>query len=71
MLTRPYGVVNRSAWLPLLVPDGAWFSVVFGRCCSEVAPNTYTPKIRDSGRLTPLTSHSDANKSKRVGDPDE
>jgi len=31
----------------------------------------YTPAIRDSGRLTPLTSHSDANNSKRVGDPDE
>ena len=35
---RPYRVVIRSAWLRLLVPDDAWFSVVFGRCCSEVAP---------------------------------
>jgi hypothetical protein len=30
--------VIRSAWLRLLVLDGAWFSVVFGRRCSEVAP---------------------------------
>ena len=35
---RPYRVVIRSAWLRLLVLDGAWFSVVFGRRCSEVAP---------------------------------
>ena len=27
-----------SAWLRLLVPDDVRFSVVFGRCCSEVAP---------------------------------
>ena len=35
---RPYRIVTRSAWLRLLVLDVAWFSVVFGRCCSEVAP---------------------------------
>jgi hypothetical protein len=35
---RPYKVVSRGAWLRLLVPDDAWFSVVFGRSCSEVAP---------------------------------
>ena len=29
-------VVRRSAWLRLLVLDGAWFSVVFGRCCSRL-----------------------------------
>ena len=39
---RPYRVVDRSAWLRLLVPDDARFSLVFGRCCSEVAPNLQT-----------------------------
>jgi hypothetical protein len=34
------GVVFRSAWLRLLVPDDGRFSLLFGRCCSEVAPNT-------------------------------
>jgi hypothetical protein len=40
---RPYRVVIRSAWLRLLVLDGARFSLLFGRCCSEVAPNTSPP----------------------------
>jgi hypothetical protein len=31
-------VVRRDAWLRLLVLDDAWLSLVFGRCCSEVAP---------------------------------
>ena len=35
---RPYRVLFRSAWLRLLVLDDARFSVVFGRCCSEIAP---------------------------------
>jgi len=40
---RPYGVPIRSAWLRLLVPDDAWVSLLFGRCCSEVAP-TFRPE---------------------------
>jgi hypothetical protein len=35
---RPYRVVGSDAWLRLLVPDDAWFYLMFGRCCSEVAP---------------------------------
>jgi hypothetical protein len=37
---RPYRVVFPSAWLRLLVPDDAWFFLVFGRYCSEVAPKS-------------------------------
>jgi hypothetical protein len=41
---RPYRVVNRDAWLRLLVPDVACFCVVFGRYCSEVAPKILQPR---------------------------
>jgi hypothetical protein len=43
---RPSRVVFSRAWLRLLVPDDAWFSVVFGRCCSEIAPNSTLPVAR-------------------------
>jgi hypothetical protein len=47
---RPYRVVTRSAWLRLLVPDGAWFSLVFGRSWSEVAPKSRSGARADDWR---------------------
>ena len=37
-VSRPYWVIVTSAWLRLLVPAVARFSLMFGRCCSELAP---------------------------------
>ena len=48
---RPYRVVFRSAWLRLLVPDDAWFSVMFGRSCSEVAPKFFSRSAQNPYRL--------------------
>ena len=45
---RPYRVVIRSAWLRLLVPDDAWFSVVFG-------PYWTTSGLQHSGTGEPVT----------------
>jgi hypothetical protein len=59
---RPYRVVTRSAWLRLLVPDDVWFSLVFGRCCSEVAP-----KFRGSLTLIPFTPSIGAPLDRRGG----
>jgi hypothetical protein len=41
---RPYRVVNRGAWLRLLVADDAWCYALFGPCCSELAPKS-TPAL--------------------------
>jgi hypothetical protein len=46
---RPYRVVFRDAWLRLLVPDDARFSVVCARSCSEAAPKFVTRSA-----LTPI-----------------
>jgi len=50
-------VVNSDAWLRLLVPDDAWISVLFGCCCSEVAPKSTSaprPLCRQGWAAGPL-----------------
>ena len=52
----------RSAWLRLLVLDGAWFLVVFGRRCSEVAPKFVSGSgLTRIGVPVARTRHSDCS----------
>ena len=54
--------MSRSAWLRLLVLDDAWFSVVFGRRCSDVAPKFVTrSELTRVGVPVARTRHGDCS----------